>query len=98
MCTGPTDFDVTMGRMQNQQYFQGVYCVYCNNNNCVKTMACGVAINSLEISLDFATRSQLRQIGLPYRWKFIGKLKLSIIIMCFLLMHSIVSSFTAYTL
>jgi len=26
MCKGRTDFDVTIGRLQNQGYFQGDYC------------------------------------------------------------------------
>jgi len=26
MCTGRTDFDVTKGRLQNEGYFQKVYC------------------------------------------------------------------------
>jgi len=31
-----SNFDVTMGRLQNQCYFQGVYRMYCNSTNCVK--------------------------------------------------------------
>jgi len=29
MSMGRTDFDITMGRLQNQHYFQKVYCMYC---------------------------------------------------------------------
>jgi len=41
---GRTDFDVTTGRLQNQRYFQAVYCMYYNTTNCVKTMVCAAVI------------------------------------------------------
>jgi len=43
------------GRLQNQHYFQEVYCMYCNTTNYLKTMLCGVTKNSLEITLILQT-------------------------------------------
>jgi len=49
LSTARTNSDGTTDRLENQRYFLGIYCIYCNITNCAKTMACGVAINSLEI-------------------------------------------------
>jgi len=65
MCTGRTDFEVNTSRFQNEGYFQGVYCIYCNTTNSLKTIICGAAINSLEITLILKpTRSDVK-IGPP---------------------------------
>jgi len=44
MYTCRTDVDVTKGRLQILRYFQGIYCMYCNTTNYIKTMVCGVAV------------------------------------------------------
>jgi len=46
---GWTDFDVTTGQLQNQHYFQEVYCMVLQRayHNCRKTMVCGAAIDFL---------------------------------------------------
>jgi len=63
MRIGLTDFDIPTSQLQNQRYFQGVYCMYCSTTNYAKSMiynvamlnekmmSCSGSINSLEIIL-----------------------------------------------
>jgi len=44
MCTVQTNFDVTIGQLQNKGYFQGVYCN--TTDHCFHT-TCGVAIHTV---------------------------------------------------
>jgi len=76
MYTVRTDFDVIMGHLQNQHYFQGVYCnaadhrfcklLYNTTDHCFHTI-CGVAIHtvsSLEITFILQPRRSDVKIGL----------------------------------
>jgi len=69
---GPNDFDVTTSRLQDKRYFQGIYCMYYDTTNCVKTIVCGVAINYLEITLILQPAGSDVKIGLDRAHMGIG--------------------------